>query len=139
MTTGYVTELTLSHLFDRILDYSRSDQYIHTDNDGDYIIETRGYTIFIYFEQSDSWGDWMSNFDFPISAYKNSEKTWYVHRGFLRVWKSMKDKIEAEVSKIVQSRIIKEIICVGYSHGCSVPRHAVPRFVLQSADGFPPA
>ena len=120
MITGYNTTLTLSDLFEQIISYSDNNEYVHTDNDGDYKIRVGGHTIFIYFEHSDSWGDWKSNLDFPASSYKNSSTTWYAHRGFLRVWKSMKDEVEAKVAEILQSQYITEIICVGYSHGAAI-------------------
>lgn len=120
MTAGYESELTLLNLFDILIKYSDNNEYVHTDNDGDFCIKTSGHTIFIYFEQSDSWGDWMSNFDFPATAYKNSDTPWNVHRGFLRVWKSMKNNIEKDVKRIINERRINEIICVGYSHGAAI-------------------
>jgi hypothetical protein len=113
-----------------ILNYK--DKYIHTDNDGDYYIEVSGDTIFIYFEESDSWSDWMSNFDFITTSYKNSEKPWKCHRGFFRVWKTMKDEIETKVATIIETcktlnsinpvntLAINKIICVGYSHGAAL-------------------
>lgn len=125
-------ELTihLKDLFNNILKYS--DRYIHTDNDGDYFIEVIGDTIFIYFEESDSWADWMSNFDFLSTAYKNSEQPWKCHRGFLRVWKTMKDTIEKYVEDVIVARkkiykvdkehnlLINRIVCAGYSHGAAL-------------------
>jgi hypothetical protein len=120
MTTEYTHELTLSDLFNRLIKYSDNNEYIHTDNDGDYRIDVVGHTIFIYFEQSDSWTDWVSNFNFPMVTYKHGKETWHAHRGFLRVWKSMRDKVEADVAEIIQSQLITEIICVGYSHGAAI-------------------
>ena len=118
------------------------DRYIHTDNDGDYYLEAVGNTIFIYFEESDSWCDWMSNFNFwatsteflklPQVSYNGSNEPWKCHKGFLRVWKFMKKQIEQKVEQLLVERrtmhlshidepekypLIKNIICAGYSHG----------------------
>jgi hypothetical protein len=98
-------------------------KYIHTDNDGDYYIEVKGNTIYIYFEESDSWGDWMSNFDFPAKSYKNGNNVWHCHRGFLRVWKTMREDIENDVISIIENHSeqpVKNIICAGYSHGAAL-------------------
>ena len=119
--------ITLQYLFDNILKYK--DRYIHTDNDGDYYIEVIGDTIFIYFEESDSWADWMSNFNFPASTYKNSEHKWKCHKGFLRVWKTMRDQVDKTVEELINycnrlneidpcnNKRISQIVCAGYSHG----------------------
>ena len=92
----------LKDLFNTILRYE--DRYIHTDNDGDYFIEAIGDTIFIYFEETDSWADWMSNFDFLTTSYKNTETPWKCHRGFFRVWKTMKTMVEQIVENIIVTR-----------------------------------
>lgn len=127
-------------LFNTIIAYK--NQYIHTDNDGDYFIEVIGNTIYIYFEESDTWCDWVSNFDFiveivktnivlPGKSYKDSSNTWHTHRGFRRVWKSMKDDIETTVKEIIEERlklhnkyraqpVIENIVCSGYSHGAAL-------------------
>lgn len=122
--------LSLSYLFNKILEYK--DRYIHTDNDGDYFIEVCGDAIFIYFEESDSWADWISNFDFLATTYKNAEEPWKCHSGFFRVWKTMKSTIEKTVEDILVARNtlnnidsdhnerISKIVCVGYSHGAAL-------------------
>ena len=63
----------------------------------------------------------MSNFDFPARAYKNGEDKWRVHRGFLRVWKAMRNDIERVViDTLNEHEEIVEIVCVGYSHGAAI-------------------
>lgn len=92
--------------------------YTHTREDGDYAIEVEDNVIYILFQWSNSWCDWMSNFNFPQKAYKNGTSKWHVHRGFLRVWKAMRDEIEAELDKLVKPD--SEIVCIGYSHGAAL-------------------
>lgn len=134
--------LTLSNLYAEILKHK--NDYIHTDNDGDYFIEVRGNTIYIYFEETDSWCDWVSNFDFlstvvsntvtgATETYGKTETPWKCHRGFWRVWNSMRDAIEETVLKIIEGRkflyennqcgeklLITNIVCGGYSHGAAI-------------------
>ena len=91
--------------------------YLHTENSADYFIERKGNEIFVYFESSNGAEDWKNNLDFPIAPYKNMEKgLWLAHRGFLRVWESIKD----EISDILLDRSVKRITEVGYSHGAAL-------------------
>lgn len=92
-------------------------EYIHTAEGGDYAIQREGDTLYILFECSDGKEDWKNNFDFPITPYKESK--WYCHRGFLKVWKAMRDEIECRVKELL-TEDIKNITCVGYSHGAAI-------------------
>ena len=78
--------------------------------------ETRGDILYIFFEHSNGTVDWRNNFDFPAKAYREMENKWYVHRGFLRVWKSARDCLKEQ---IFNSRF-KGIVIVGYSHGAAL-------------------
>ena len=78
--------------------------------------EMRGSTLYIFFEHSNGTVDWRNNFDFPAKAYREMENRWYVHRGFLRVWKSARDCLKAQ---IFNSRV-SGIVIVGYSHGAAL-------------------
>lgn len=92
--------------------------YIRTDNFGDYAITIEASTIYLLFEWSNGSEDWRNNFDFPAVPYKRMESKWRCHRGFLRVWKSMRDEIDKQIAEILsQHPEIDTIICVGYSHG----------------------
>ena len=93
-------------------------EYIHTREDGDYSIEIENNTLFLLFECSDSKKDWINNFNFPMKPYKRMCDKWYCHRGFLKVWKAMRDEIEIKVAQIMLDHPeIEHIKCVGYSHG----------------------
>ena len=101
-------------LFQRCLNAT----YKHTDCCGDYAIELDGDTLYLLFEWSDGKEDWINNFDFPARPYKRMNDVWFCHRGFLKVWKAMRDEIELEISTILLTQThIENIICVGYSHG----------------------
>ena len=136
-------------LFQRCLD--AKDRYIHTQIGGDYYIEAENDTLYLLFECSDGMDDWIHNFDFipdphkdrentpklallkgilkavceylkmPSKPYKDMFKKWRVHGGFLKVWKSMKDDIEAFVAEILKNHPeIKKIVIIGYSHGAAL-------------------
>ncbi len=95
-----------------------SAEYISTAEGGDYAIEVDGNTLYILFEWSDGAEDWRNNFDFPIKPYRRMSDKWYCHRGFLRVWKAMRDEIESSVAELLaQLPNISNITIVGYSHG----------------------
>ena len=103
-------------LFDRCL----TADYIRTTESGDYAIQVEDGTIYLLFEWSGGREDWRNNFDFPAKPYKHTEVTWRVHRGFLRVWKAMRDEVEQKVGTILQEQHIERIVCVGYSHGAAI-------------------
>lgn len=94
--------------------------YIKTDADGDYAIEYEDGVLFLLFEKSNGNTDWKNNFNFPAKPYKRMKHLWFCHRGFLRVWKSMRDQIEAEVARIISEKLVNAIVCVGYSHGAAL-------------------
>lgn len=104
-------------LFERCLNAN----YVHTEIGGDYAIEVEGDTLYLLFEGSDGLEDWKNNFDFPAEPYKNMQPKWMCHRGFLRVWKDIRDDLEAYVSERLEYHPeIKNIVCVGYSHGAAL-------------------
>ena len=104
----------MTNLFKKCL----SAEYIHTAEGGDYAIQVEGDTLYILFECSDDKEDWKNNFDFPVKPYKDMRPTWYCHRGFLKVWKAMRDEIEEQVADLLsKKKDIQNITCVGYSHG----------------------
>ena len=78
--------------------------------------EKKGDILYVYFEHSNGITDWKNNFDFPAKPYREMENKWYVHRGFLRVWKSAKKYLEAQIL----NRSVKGIVIVGYSHGAAL-------------------
>jgi hypothetical protein len=94
--------------------------YTHSGDSAGYAIERFGTRLYLLFQWSDGLRDWQNNLDFPSRAYKTYGKSWHVHRGFLRVWKSVRCEVEAVVSQSVASFETTEIICVGYSHGAAV-------------------
>lgn len=109
----------MKDLFTRCLNAS----YIKTPKNGDYAIEVEGDTIYLLFQWSSGIWDWIHNFLFPAKPYKRMDSVWFCHRGFLKVWKAMRDEIEAKVKKILLENQtydaipITNIVCVGYSHG----------------------
>lgn len=92
-------------------------KYIHTENGGDYFSKRLGNTLYIYFQCSNGKEDWKNNLDFPAKPYSKMGKfTWFIHRGFSRVWKSVKPFIR----DIIKDNTIKNIVIVGYSHGAAL-------------------
>lgn len=104
------------YLFEKCL----NADYIRTENSGDYSIQVEGKTLYLLFQWSNGTTDWKNNFDFPAKAYKNGIDKWFCHRGFLKVWKSIRDQLEPRVLSILQTQEIENISCVGYSHGAAI-------------------
>lgn len=97
--------MKLESLFRRCL----SIEYIHIEGDGSYAYERIGNTLYLYFECSNGKLDWKNNLDFPIKAYKGL----FIHRGFLRVFKSIVPYVEG----LILDTSLDEIVITGYSHG----------------------
>ena len=104
--------MTLEELYRRCVYIA----YNHVENDGDYATEKIGDTLYIYFQCSHSKIDWKNNFDFPARPYSEMGVKWRAHRGFLRVWKSIKPYIKDAVA----DESVKKIIVVGYSMGAAI-------------------
>ena len=92
-------------------------KYVHAAEGGDYAITLQGDTLYLLFEWSDGKEDWKNNFNFPAKPYKQMDSTWLCHGGFLKVWRAMRDEVEAMVAEILKDHRVKNIVCVGYSHG----------------------
>ena len=104
--------MTLREMFDRCVYIP----YTHVENDGDYALEKKDETLYIYFQCSYQKEDWKNNFDFPARPYNDMGIKWYAHRGFLRVWKSIKPYIKDAVA----DETVKKIFVIGYSHGAAI-------------------
>ena len=126
-----MTDDSLLRMFRRCL----SAKYTHTSEDGDYCIETDGNTLYLLFEWSDGKQDWRNNLDFPVTPYRHMGEKWYCHRGFLRVWRGIRDEVEAQVaSAILRHPGIREMRCIGYSHGAALALLATEDMVYRFGD-----
>lgn len=102
--------MNLYDLFTRCIEIP----YTRVDNSGDYAVERTGNTLNIYLESSNGVQDWQNNFDFPVKSYKNMDgRIWYVHKGFLRVWKS----IEPCIKSYLDDPTVQSVVITGFSHG----------------------
>lgn len=93
-----------------------NQNYISVENDGDYAIHLEEDTLKIFFEWSNGKVDWKNNFSFAVKPYKDMKVVWRCHRGFLKVWKSIKPYIKEDI----MNPKIKKIEIVGYSHGAAI-------------------
>ncbi len=105
--------MTLLKLFERTL----SAPYIQLEeNAASYRAERRGSTLYLFFEKSNGLTDWRNNLDFPARPYRDMDDLWFVHRGFLRVFKAVEPKIAEEVA----DGRVRKIVLSGYSHGAAL-------------------
>ena len=104
---------TLLDLFERVL----SVKYTTIPKtEASYYYEMRGDILYIFFEHSNGIVDWRNNFDFPSKHYTEKGEKWFVHRGFLRVWKSARERLKEQIC----NKRVKGIVIVGYSHGAAL-------------------
>lgn len=118
----------MKELFERCL----KAHYVRTPESGDYAIEVDDGTLYLLFQKSNGKQDWKNNFDFPAKPYKRMNSKWYCHRGFLRVWKAMRDEVEKNVATWLP--YITSICCVGYSHGAALALLATEDMVFLHGD-----
>ncbi len=86
------------------------------ENAASFFAVRRGETLCLFFEKSNGATDWKNNLDFPAKPYREMEGLWFVHRGFLRVFKS----IEPHIAPFVMDRGVRRIVISGYSHGAAL-------------------
>lgn len=119
------------------------DNWQVVGNDVNYKFVEEDDTLYIYWQGSSSVTDWIRNFLFKRTPYKDMNIPYKVHRGFLTAWKEAEDII---INKITETRTItvkdedkkrdklekvykyKHIVVVGYSHGgalCCLSHEAV--------------
>lgn len=94
-----------------------SVEYFHDDRQsGDYAYKIINGTLYLYFQGSNGKRDWLNNFFFFATPYKDMSVKWYCHRGFLRVWKSLEPYIKDIFDRCYRIWFTRVVI-VGYSHG----------------------
>lgn len=111
--------------------------YVSTPYSGNYKIVYNGNTAEIYFQHSCGIWDWVSNFDFAVKPYKRMKDEWRCHRGFLRVFKGMRDEIAELIGTEIDAGRVSSIVCVGYSHGAPLALLAVEDLCFRYGDRVP--
>lgn len=105
--------MNLLNLYQQVL----NEKYIQLKEEtASYSYKRDGNILYIFFEWSNGATDWKNNFDFPAKPYRDMPNRWYVHRGFLKVWKVIEDKLAPFINDIQ----VKKIIIAGYSHGAAL-------------------
>lgn len=97
--------------------------YTHTCEGGDYAIQLDQGVLYLLFEWSDGREDWRNNLAFSAKvAYpqRPEEPSWRCHRGFLKVWRAMQHEVLSGVLWYLRRYDVRELICVGYSHGAAL-------------------
>ncbi len=105
--------MTLKEIFEKVL----GAPYIQLEeNAASYYAERSGETLTLLFQGSDGKEDWMNNFDFPAKPYHEMADVWFVHRGFLRVFKT----IEPYIAPMIADKSVRKVVIAGYSHGAAL-------------------
>lgn len=86
-------------------------KYETAGHDVNYAFIQEDNTLYIYFQGSSSWLDWVRNFLFTKKVYKEFR----VHRGFYDAYEEVRNIILDKVYNIYNQEL--QIIIVGYSHG----------------------
>lgn len=91
-------------------------EYFEIEGGGSFDYYYDGRLLYLFFEKSEGFEDWMNNLDFLAVPYRQMEKKWYCHGGFLRVWKEILPYLE----DMLASDYVKGVVNVGYSHGAAL-------------------
>lgn len=75
--------------------------------------------MWMFFQCSKGWSDWIANFQFGKILYKDMAIPMRVHRGFARLWHSVRDEIMDKLAKEVASGA-SHLSIVGYSQGAAL-------------------
>jgi hypothetical protein len=67
------------------------------------IQKTDSHVRILFYGTDWSFKDWMRNFWFLKRPYKNMDKVWFVHSGFLSEWREYKEKVRAVISTDTKS------------------------------------
>lgn len=105
--------MNLLNMYQKVL----NAQYIQLKEEtASYCCKRDGNTLYLFFEWSNGATDWKNNFDFPAKPYRDMPNRWYAHRGFLKVWKVIEDKL----APFIKDQQIRKILIAGYSHGAAL-------------------
>lgn len=102
-------------LFDRVT----QGPWTTSGLDVQYRLERVGDKLWLFFECTSSKGDWFFNFLFFRTLYKDMEIPMRVHRGFARLWHSVRDEIMDKLASEVALGA-SHLTIVGYSQGAAL-------------------
>jgi len=88
-------------------------------DDVQYRIADDSEAIRLYFQCTVSESDWLHNFDVAIEPYRAMPCSWAAHRGFVRLWRSVRDGLLSEVEALLAARA-RPITVAGYSQGAAL-------------------
>ncbi|MBQ7365003.1 MAG: hypothetical protein IJW46_05345 [Clostridia bacterium] len=90
--------------------------YRHYEEGASFAVKRENNCVTVYFEKSNGLTDWRNNFRFSAKPYHNMPKTWYCHRGFLRVFRAMLPHLLS----VFSDESVTSFVLVGYSHGAAL-------------------
>lgn len=74
--------------------------------------EKKDTTLYLKFQGSVSTTDWLQNFDYAKTPYRDMPKKFRVHNGFLQKWKSIRKSVQEKITDDVE-----KIVIIGFSQG----------------------
>ena len=90
--------------------------YRHVEEGGSYATVRDGDLLYLFFEKSNGWEDWVNNLSYRAMPVEREGERWYCHEGFLAVWKAVLPYLE----RVLKSPSVRRVITVGYSHGAAL-------------------
>ncbi len=95
-------------------------EYRQEKGGASWAIEERDGEVCILFEKSNGAEDWANNLHFHAVPYRGMRPVWQCHAGFLKVWRSVEEKVAEALREAMERGMPKRITVVGYSHGAAL-------------------
>jgi hypothetical protein len=95
-------------------------EYSHAGLGADYTMIYDGGVLYVLFEESDGFFDWLFNLAFlPIrtKAFRDMIESYRVHIGYNLIYKSIRKRILEELRFVLNMVAPTRVICAGWSHG----------------------
>lgn len=96
---------------------NKNDYTKELTTDTDYKYKMVNDVLYIAFQGSISFKDWVYNFKFFKKPYKNMKQIWFAHKGYIKKYKSVESKIINLIINIKLQMQLSKIIISGHSQG----------------------
>jgi hypothetical protein len=100
-------------------------------DDVQYKVESDNRGTVCYFQCTASRSDWLANFDIAVTPYRDMPVRWYAHRGFVRLYKSIREEVLAKAKAAAGGLLITY---AGYSQGAAIATLALEDAVFEGLD-----
>jgi len=114
----YTDKLNLLEAWDDAHDFQWNHVNTDTDTEVNFVYNIRQLSMTISFQGSGSFMDWWQNFRTGKEPYKEMKEKFKVHRGFIKKYHSVRDKVHEKAEKALKDGYSIKIR--GFSQGAAL-------------------